>query len=168
MSGALSYAVRSPRWAITYAGVDISADISAMVLGITYTDRLGGNAGEIEVHLEDHQKRWQNSWFPQEGDVVSVSIGYDGEPLLPCGDFQVDEIELKGPPDTFYLRCLSAYITPRFRTKNTFGFENQSLIQIATSVASKYGLTIVASPNPLDPTFERITQRQENDLQFLQ
>jgi phage protein D len=168
MTGALSYAVRSPRWTITYAGVDISADISAMVLDITYTDRLGGNAGEIELHLEDHQRRWQGSWYPQEGDVVSVAIGYEGETLLPCGDFQADELELSGPPDTFYLRCLSAYITPALRTRNTIGFENQSLLQIATSIGLKYGLKIVASPNALDPTFARITQSQESDLQFLQ
>jgi hypothetical protein len=139
-----------------------------MVLGITYTDRLGGHAGEIELHLEDHQKRWHNSWFPTEGDVLSVAIGYEGESLLPCGDFQIDELELTGPPDTLYLRCLSVYITPALRTRNTIGFENQSLLQIAKSIARKYNLKTVLSPNALDPTFERITQNQESDLQFLQ
>lgn len=54
MAGSVAYPVRAPQWILTYQGVNISADISQMVLGITYTDRVGGSASEIEVALEDH------------------------------------------------------------------------------------------------------------------
>src|SRR5271154_4179196 len=100
MASALSYPVRSPQWVLSYEGVNISADISRMVIGVTYLDHLSGLSGEAEVIIEDHDQRWQGAWYPSLGDGLNLAIGYRGEALLPCGDFQVDELELTGPPDT--------------------------------------------------------------------
>lgn len=167
MAGALGSTVRTPHWVLTYQGVDISSDISAMVLAITYEDCLGGASGTIEVELEDHQKRWQGAWAPSPGDLANLIIGYAGERLLPCGDFQVDDLVLTGPPDVLRLRCLAAYITPAMRTRNSVAYENQTLTQIARTIASKYGLTLVVADGARDLAFARVTQRQETDLAFL-
>jgi uncharacterized protein len=150
-----------------YQGTNITADISPMVTGITYTDRLVDAAGEAEIELEDRDKRWQGPWYPQQGDWVNLMIGYQGQALLPCGDFQVDDLELAGPPDVFRLRCLAAYITPAMRTPNSIAYENQTLMQIADTIAGKYGLAAVNAANPINVSFARVTQKQESDLQFL-
>ena len=167
MAGAIAIPVRAPQWVLTYQGVNITADISRMVLAITYSDRLDGSSGELEIELEDHDKRWQGPWAPTEGDQVNLMIGYAGEPLLPCGDFQVDDLSLSGPPDILQMRCLSTYITPAMRTPNSAGYESQTLGQIASTIASKYDLTVVGAGDPANLTFARITQRQETDLAFL-
>jgi len=167
MAGTLAFPVRAPQWVLTYAGVNITADISRMVIAITYQDRLDGAAGALEVELEDHEKRWQGTWAPTEGDLVNLLIGYAGEPLLPCGDFQVDDLALSGPPDVLHLRCLTAYITPAMRTRNSVGYESQTLTQIAMAIAAKYGLTLVSADDVSKLTFGRVTQRQETDLAFL-
>jgi Bacteriophage probable baseplate hub protein len=167
MSAAVGYPVRSPRWILNYAGRDISADISRMVISIAYHDYLASRAGEIEVELEDRARRWQGPWYPALGDRLNLLIGYSGEPLLPCGDFEIDQLELDGPPDVFRLRCLAAYITPAMRTPNSVAYENQSLLQIASTVASKYQLTVVGVADPLNPLFARVTQNRESDLAFL-
>lgn len=159
--------VRTPRWILSYQGVDITADVSPMALSVIYTDQLSGSAGEIEVELEDGAKLWQTSWYPQQGDLVDLLIGYEGEPLLPCGQFQVDDLQLSGPPDVFNLRCLSAFITPAMRTRLSAAFENQTLLQIAQRIATKYNLNVVGVPNQLNLTFARITQKNETDLAFL-
>jgi uncharacterized protein len=161
------YPVRSPGWILTYQSVDISSDISGMVLDITYTDRLGAASGDLEIILEDSQKLWQGPWCPQEGDVINLTIGYRGEVQLPCGSFQVDELLLTGPPDTFHIRCLATYITPAMRTKRSCGYEGQTLTQIASTIAGKYSLNMVSIADDLNPMFERITQNQETDLGFL-
>jgi uncharacterized protein len=167
MTAAIAYPVRSPNWILTYQGVNITTDISRMVLSIGYVDELGGRSGELEVELEDRDQRWQGAWFPQQGDVVSLLIGYAGELLLPCGSFQVDDLELEGPPDVFHLRCLPAWITPALRTRNSLGYENQTLLQIAATVAARHGMTVVGAPNQIDISYLRITQKQETDLEFL-
>ncbi len=167
MAGALAFPVRTPQWVLTYQGVNITANISRMVIAITYQDCLDGASGRLEVELEDHDKRWQHSWAPSEGDLVNLMIGYVGEPLLPCGDFQVDDLSLSGPPDVLRLGCLAAYITPAMRTRNSVGYENQTLTQIAATIAAKYGLTLIAADGTSQLTFGRVTQRQETDLAFL-
>jgi len=162
-----AYPVRAPGWVLTYQSVDITSDISSMVLNITYTDRLGAASGDLEVILEDSQKLWQGPWYPQEGDVITLTIGYRGEAQLPCGSFQIDELALTGPPDTFHIRSLATYITPAMRTKNSCGYEGQTLTQIAGVIAGKYSLNLVSVADDLNPVFERITQNQETDLGFL-
>jgi uncharacterized protein len=169
MAAAVSQLVRTPEWVLTYDGVNITADVSHMVLAISYVDRLGEASGEVEVELEDHNKRWQGPWYPGLGNILSLQIGYRGEALLDCGSFQVDELELDGPPDVMRLRCLAAYITPQMRTPNTAAYEDQSMVGIAGQIASKYGLILVAAPSAIegDVVFARVTQRRETDLGFL-
>jgi len=169
VAASAAYSVRSPNWILTYLGVNITADVSQMVLAIRYVDRLEGASGEIEVDLEDSEKMWQGPWYPALGDVVSLQIGYGGEALLDCGEFQIDELELDGPPDVMRIRCLAAYITPAMRTANTVAYEDMGVMEIAAQIAAKYGLTLVTatSESSSDVVFERVTQRRQTDLEFL-
>ncbi|MGH7924132.1 MAG: phage late control D family protein [Candidatus Binatus sp.] len=169
MAASASYIVRSPQWILSYLGVNITADVSQMVLAIRYIDRLDGASGELEVELEDSAKRWQGPWYPTLGDIVSLQIGYSGEALLDCGEFQIDELELDGPPDVMRLRCLAAYITPAMRTANTVAYENMGILEIVAQIATKDGLTMVvaSSESEGDLRFARVTQRRQTDLEFL-
>jgi hypothetical protein len=161
--------VPQPKWVIEYAGKDISRDIAPYVLDITYTDVLEGESDDLQINLEDRDHRWKNGWFPQKGDVIKLSIGYAGEKLVNCGSFQVDEVELNGPPDTVSLRALAAGVTESLRTRNTVAFENQSLGDIASKVAAKHNLKLVGSisEEKRTHTARRVTQRHETDLAFL-
>jgi phage protein D len=169
MVSTASYIVRSPQCIVTYAGVNITADLSEMVLAIRYVDRLDGASGDLEIDLEDSTRQWQGAWYPSLGDVVSLQLGYSRESLLDCGEFQIDELELDGPPDVMRLRCLAAYITPAMRTVNTMAYENIGLLGIAAQIAAKYQLALVtaSSESDSDLVFERVTQRRQTDLEFL-
>jgi phage protein D len=162
------FSVDTPQWILTYAGVDITADITSMVREVIYDDHLDDAAAALEIVLEDHQKLWQGPWYPSQGDLIELRIGYQGASLLPCGEFQVDELELSGPPDVFTIRGLAAWITPAMRTPYSIGYEQQTLSDIAAAVAAKYNLIMIDNTtNTLDVTFQRLTQSQETDLAFL-
>src|SRR5579883_3255237 len=103
-AAATSFAVRTPRWDLWYDGQNIGGRVSPMLVSITYTDHVGHSSNDLEFELEDREKRWQAGWFPTQGNLVRLAIGYDGEELLSCGDFQVDELELEGPPDVMKMR----------------------------------------------------------------
>ena len=169
MAASAAYSVRSPNWILSFVGVDITADVSQMVLAIRYVDRLEGASGELEVDLEDSEKLWQGPWYPALGDIVSLQIGYSDEAFLDCGEFQIDELELDGPPDVMRIRCLAAYITPAMRTANTVAYEDMGVMEIAAQIAAKYGLALVAatSESSSDVVFGRVTQRRQTDLEFL-
>jgi phage protein D len=167
MAGILSYPVRRPRWDLYYNGQHATGRVSPMTVSITWTDKIGQYSSDLEFELSDREKRWQRGWFPEAGDRLSLAIGYEGEQLHDCGDFQVDELDLKGPPDTMIMRCMATYITPRLRTRNSFPFESRTLLDIATFIASKHGFTVVGIPNELNVSFQRVTQYHETDLAFL-
>src|ERR1035437_2622390 len=169
MPSARQYPVRAPEWRLAYAGENITAKIIGAVTEITYTDLYAG-VGNIEVKLEDKDKLWQGSRFPTQGDLLELVIGYAGEKKLDCGQghpFQVDELELTGPPDVFTIRALPAWVTKPLRTPTSFAYENQTLLQVAGVVAAKHGMTVKGVPNDINVSFERVTQNRETDLGFL-
>jgi uncharacterized protein len=163
------YPVRHPHWLLSYAGKNISADVSKMVIEITYTDHESHLSDEIEVQFEDRDKRWQGPWYPSQGDLLNLQIGYADEPLLPCGNFEIDELELDGGAggDVFHIKGIGAGITPSLRTPLSAGYENQTLLQVAKMIAARHGLSVSGSPAALNLQFLRVTQNNETDLAFL-
>jgi phage protein D len=157
--------VKATQIVIVYQKKDISAVLSPTLLSLTYTDKLKGESDELELQLDDADGKWRGAWYPQKGDLLSVKIGYKGEPLLPCGDFEIDETEHDGPPDTVTIRALATSIKADLRTKRSQGYEKQSLKEIAQKVASRNNLKLMGMI--ADIKFERITQHQEPDLAFL-
>lgn len=157
--------VKTPEWNLIYEGKNISERISPYTLSIRYTDNLEGEADDIEIVIEDKDHRWKNSWLPQKGDKLTLSLGYKGETLLNAGSFQVDEIEFNGPPDTVAIRALAAGVKPELRTSRSAAYESMTLRNIAEKVAAWHGLTITGSVPEIN--VGRATQNHETDLGFL-
>ena len=155
----------TPIFKIEYNQKDITKDVSNQVLNIEYTDYEHGQSDEITITFDDTQKLWQSSWIPSKGDSIRVFIGYEGEKLLNCGVFEIDEIEFATPPDTLTIKALATGITKALRQNNSIAYENKTLKQIASEIAQKHSLTLVGEIE--DVRVERITQNQERDLTFL-
>lgn len=154
-----------PIFKIEYNQKDITTDVSNQVLNIEYTDFEHGQSDEITITFEDTHKLWQGSWIPSKGDSLRVFIGYEGEKLLNCGLFEIDEIEFATPPDVLTVKALATGITKALRQNNSVAYENKTLKQIASEIAQKHSLTLVGEIE--DVRVERITQNQERDLTFL-
>lgn len=145
---------------VTYNNKSITSDISKYLLSITYNDKTEGESDDIEIELEDVDTFWQNSWYPEKGASLNLTIGG-----LKCGVFEIDEIEVKGPPSTVNIRGAAVGIKNSLRTRRSDAHENKTIRQIAQAVAQKNGLIIIGSVP--DITFGRITQNKETDLGFL-
>ena len=154
-----------PIFKIEYNQKDITKDVSNQVLNIEYTDYEHGQSDEITITFDDTQKLWQSSWIPSKGDSLRVFIGYEGEKLLNCGVFEIDEIEFATPPDILTVKALATGITKALRQNNSVAYENKTLKQIASEIAQKHSLSLVGEIE--DVRVERITQNQERDLTFL-
>lgn len=153
--------VPQAKWILSYQGSDIGPD----AIGVVYTDFDHGKSDEIEATFEDKLHRWKGGWYPEHGDVIDLSIGWLGQGLLPCGKFEVDEIDFDAPPDTVTIRGLAAPVTDSLRTKKTRAFENKTLREIAEQIAGEHGLSVEGEID--DITFKRVTQDNERDLEFL-
>ena len=157
--------VKNPVWILVYEGKDISEKISPYVNSATYVDHLSGQADEVEIVLEDRDDRWKNAWQPQKGDRIALRLGYAGEPLLEAGEFQVDEVEYNGPPDTVTIKGIAAGVKSSLRTRRSAAYERKSLKAIAQEIAARNGLTMRGSVPDL--TMSRSSQHQETDLAYL-
>lgn len=152
--------VSETHFSVLYDNKNITSDISKYLISITYNDKIEGESDDIEIELEDVDALWQNSWYPEKGATLKVNIGG-----LSCGVFEIDEIEVKGPPSTVNIRGAAVGIKNSLRTRKSDAHENKTIKQIAETVAQKNGLNISGSIP--DITIGRITQNKETDLGFL-
>lgn len=145
---------------VLYNNKNITEDIRKYLISITYNDKTEGESDEVEIEMEDVDGLWQNNWYPEKGAKLTVTMGN-----LKCGVFEIDEFELKGPPDTVSIRGMATGIKSSLRTKKSDAHENKTLKQIAEKVAQKNGLTIQGEIPEI--TIGRATQNKETDLAFL-
>lgn len=152
--------IEATKFTVLYNSKNITEDVTRYLLMLTYSDKTHGESDEIEIELEDVDGRWRNNWYPEKGAKLTVSIGQ-----LNCGVFEIDQIDLKGPPDTVTIRGMATGIVNSLRTKKSDAHENKTLRQIAEKVAQKNSLTIAGEIPEI--TIGRATQNQETDLGFL-
>lgn len=159
--------IPAPSFELDYERRNITVAVTPFLLSLTYTDNLDGDeADSIEVQLEDVDGRWTGDWYPGLTDRLRLRMGYQGAALLDCGQFEIDEIDIDGPPSTVRIRALSAAVSKPLRTENNRAFEKTTLAAIAREIAGRHGLTVTGSIAPVE--IERVTQMKQDDLKFLQ
>jgi uncharacterized protein len=157
--------VKQPIFTIKYEGTDISRDLEALLISLTYTDRLHASSSDLEIVLENRDRRWMNTWLPKKGDEVLITLGYKGGDILDAGRFEFDDAEFSGSPDKVRLGFLATDVTSDLRTERTEPYEKVTLKKIADEIAKRHGLTLVGEIPEIQ--IDRATQNEETDLQFL-
>jgi len=150
------------RFTVQYAQKDITSDLSASLLSLTYTDYLTGQSDELELELEDVDGRWRGSWYPGKGDTLTVALGWQGQELVQVGTFQIDEIEFAGGPGTVRIRALAASIGHSLRTIEHAAYEATTLDAIASRIATRHGLQLTGKIEPI--TLDRLTQSEPDGV----
>jgi phage protein D len=158
-------AVPAPTFRLTYNRKDITHDITPYVLEVTYTDNLRGQSDDIEIKIEDVDGRWIEAWYPGKGDSLSLSIGYEGQPLLNCGIFEIDEIEWSDKPSVISIKALATPVNKPLRTRNNRAFEETTLPAVAQQIAAAQGMKVVGDIEAVP--IGRVTQYGETDVGFL-
>lgn len=155
-----------PAWQIILNGRDITQILGSLPEHLMYEEQIGSKANHIELRFADTLQQMQNV-PPSIGATLTVSLGYLGSYMTPCGTFQIDQYELEGPPDRFVVKGIQAGVANALRSHNSVSYEGQTLVQIANTVAKRNGLTAITDAVSPDVPYQRLTQMQENDLAFL-
>ena len=157
--------VLSPMFTLWYLKKNITSDITPYVTRITYSDNIKNESDTIEVELDDTDGRWLDAWYPGKGDTLTLKVGYQGDKLLSCGTFSIDEIEVSSPASVVSIRGVATSINSALRTKSSRGFESTTLAAIAGRIAKKHQLKLVGSIEAIK--IDRVTQYAETDVAFL-
>ena len=157
-----------PTFELTINGKNVTQDVSAWVSTVEFKDRLEEASSEVQIVFNDIAGLWQGTWYPQQSDSLNLKLGYKGRKLLDCGDFEIDEIELKGQPDEMTVKAIAAAISKDLRTRKSRAFEKQTLHQIAKKIADDNGLKMMGDTSKLSNIkVGRKTQDNQSDLAFL-
>ena len=163
-----SHPVTHPNFVLTYEQKDITASVEPDLLSFSYTDYLGEQSDELQLNFEDTDGRWLRSWFPEQGDKLSLACGDQFTGLINWGSFELAEIEWQRNAqggDVVSLKALSTGISKAQRTLQPKAYENMMLADIVKLIAARLKLTVSGSIKPIK--IQRITQYQERDVEFL-
>jgi len=154
-----------PAFKLFYNGKDVSKDLAPYVTEITYTDKLTGQSDELDISVMDPDGRWLDAWYPEKGAEVQLEYGYAHKALVKAGAFEVDEIEIEGPPAAVRIRALSAGLSRQARTRIGKAYEKTTLKGIVDKVAKR--LKAKVSGQIADIQIPKATQYGETDWVFL-
>lgn len=160
-----THPVTMPDFIIGYEKKDITLAIKPYLISISYTDYLGEQSDELSVSFEDTDGRWLRNWYPEQGDLLSFSLGDQFTGLVNLGNFEIADIDYAFKPNVITLKALSTGITSASRTLQPKAYEKTTLEKIVQTVAARLQLVV---KNPIAKLeIERITQYQESDVEFL-
>lgn len=156
--------VPQPQLSVIYEGKDITEDLTPTLLDISYTDKAEDESDEVTIRVEDVARLWQTSWKPAKGDKIEISFGY-ADKLIGSGTFEVDELDLTGPPDIVVIKAIASGVSSDLRTRKSRSFESTTLTAIVQEIADAHGLEILGTIPAV--SINRATQNRETDLGFL-
>lgn len=134
---------------VFYNGKDISTTVDKYLESFQYTDPASGESDSLSITLGNWDNNWLAGWFPDKGATLSARVhAYHwtrpGEILkLQCGTFSLDDISFSGTPDVMNMGAISAPASEAFKeTERTKTWEDVTIEQMATDIASRYDLTL--------------------------
>ncbi len=87
--------------------------------------------------------------------------------VIHCGDFELDEVSVSGPPATISLKASSlSFATTIRQTKKTKAWEKYKLSGIAEEMAKQNGMTCMFLSS-YNPSYDRVEQYNMSDIKFL-
>lgn len=164
---------------IIFDGTDITDDIMPYFLSLSYTDCEEDETDDLSLTLQDRDGVWLSSWLASAIDAAAserkirayiirhnwLGDGVDEE--LPCGEFQLDSVDVSGPPSVVTMRATSLpYDSTIRQTKKNKAWEAYDLAGIANEMAANAGLT-VDFQSSRNPSYKRVEQFNESDIAFL-
>lgn len=158
---------------VNYQGKDITAALASDLIDLTYNDAAPGEADDLQIKLSDRELKWMNKWKPAKGDVIKCQLKvFDWDRtgdnrILNCGIFEVDDIQVTGPPNEVSIKALSVPLASGAKNEaRTVAWESFTLQSIASQVAKRAGLTLSYNASE-NPKYDRQDQTDTTDLAFL-
>lgn len=118
-------------------GKDIGELVQTRLMRLTITDNRGIEADTFELELSDHDGLLE---IPPKGAAVQVWLGWSNEGLVYKGKYLVKEREHSGAPDVLTLRGAAADLKTTFKKKKERSFDNKTIAEIVSSIASEHAL----------------------------
>lgn len=155
---------RTPDFMIRVNSENVTANISPRLISLTMTDNRGFEADQLDIELDDSDGQLA---MPVRGAVISLFLGWKGQPLTGKGDFTVDEVEHHGAPDTMTIRARSADFRGTLNSRREVSYHDTTLGAVIRQVAERNKLQPMIAEAFASVPVTHIDQTQETDAAFL-
>ncbi|EPM4142438.1 TPA: phage late control D family protein [Klebsiella variicola subsp. variicola] len=154
---------RVPAFSIMMGGKALT-QLDPRIISLELTDNRGFEADELTIAIDDSDGLIE---LPPRGAELSVSLGWQGEPLVYKGVYTVDEVAHSGPPDRLEITARSADFRDEFNVKREVSWHDVTVERIVSAIARRYKLTPVISEQLMSAEIDHADQTQESDMSFL-
>lgn len=153
-----------PLYSITVDGKEISSTGDPRLIQLVVTDEVGFKSDTLSIDFDDSD---QALAWPKRGVKIAVKVGLGF--LVDMGVFTVDGTMPSGPPDILRINAKAAsYVTGKcMQNRHSGSYENISLLDLAKTIAGKYGLEVMAADGAGKEMLDHVDQTNESDLGFL-
>ncbi len=124
----------------------------------------GFEADQLDLELDDADGKIV---LPRRGAVITLALGWKGQPLFPKGAFTVDEIEHTGAPDRLTIRARSADFRETLNTRREKSWHKTTVGEVVKEIAARHKLKMALGKDLSDKPVEHIDQTNESDGSFL-
>ncbi|EOV5294843.1 phage late control D family protein [Klebsiella quasipneumoniae subsp. quasipneumoniae] len=154
---------RVPAFSILMGGKALT-QLDPRIISLELTDNRGFEADELTIAIDDSDGLIE---LPPRGAELSVSLGWQGEPLVYKGVYTVDEVAHSGPPDRLEITARSADFRDEFNVKREVSWHDVTVERIVSAIARRYKLTPVISEQLMSAEIDHADQTRESDMSFL-
>ncbi|WLS79729.1 phage late control D family protein [Erwinia pyri] len=154
----------APAFRLTLEGADITQKIEKRLMSLTLTDNRGFEADQLDIELDDADGQLM---LPRRGVVLTLALGWQGQPLIPKGSYTVDEIEHSGTPDRLTLRARSADFRATLNTRREKSWHKTTVGEIAREIAARNRLKLALGADVEKMAIDHLDQTNESDASFL-
>ena len=158
----------TPCFQITNRKKDYTDSYSEILLELTITDESTEKGDSFTLRLDDTGNTIE---LPQKGERITVALGVDGE-MIKTGSYVVDEISIKGPPDTIEITGKAAPFDnaegqKAMQAQKTRSFDEITIGNLIQQIATEHGLTAAVSDDLKNMTIPHLDQTNESDNNLL-
>lgn len=155
---------KTPAFRIVIAGKDATQTLDKRLLSMTLTDNRGFEADQLDLELDDADGL---VIMPRRGAVISLALGWKGEPLFSKGKFTVDEIEHSGSPDRLTIRARSADFRETLNVRREKSWHKTTVGEVVKEIAARHSLKVAIGKDVAEQALDHLDQTNESDASFL-
>lgn len=155
---------KTPAFSISIEGRDITTVLDNRLMRLTLTDNRGFEADQLDLELDDADVL---VIMPRRGAVISMALGWKGEPLFSKGNFTVDEIEHSGSPDRLTIRARSADFRETLNVRREKSWHQTTVGEVVKEIATRHSLKAAIGKDVAAQVLDHLDQTNESDASFL-
>lgn len=146
-------------------GTDITSQISDRLVGLTLTDERDGSVDQLDIEISNHDLALT---LPKPKASLQLWLADADGQLVEMGTYHVDSSELSGRDRIITIIARSADITDSLRVRREISYEETTLGDIVTQIASRNALEAVVSTALASVGIDHFDQTSESDLSVLE